>query len=449
MRESTISEATVERVVAKSGYRWLVLSVIVIVYMLAAADRANIGIALPYIQKEFGASNSQAGLLVSAFFLFYSLGQIPAGFVLSRFGSRLVAPVSVALTSGVTLLIGTVGSFGLLKVYRSALGLAEAALPLAMLSTINRWFPSAEKGLATGAFLSAAKMGAVIAPPVGAALILMDGWRTMFIAFAIPGFLMALVWWWLVPNDPRASKRVNAAEAEHIEGQVTLDTRPKRAHKDFGALDRALRYQPVAPLETSRSVFASWNIWGCGLGYLLMTGVVNVLLAWLPKYLGEVKHFELMQVGFVASLPFVGGVLGNIVGGWFSDKVLDRRRKPTMMISAVATCLMMVALVYAPNGLLPVSLLLLGTGFLLNIGYSSFSVYSMGLTTRKTYPLAASLVNSAGQAGGAMAPLITGMLLDAYSWTAVFIFLGVCSLGALAFVLSISEPADAGVTGAQ
>jgi len=85
---------------------------------------------------------------------------------------------------------------------------------------------------------------------------------------------------------------------------------------------------------------------------------------------------------------------------------------------------------------------LFGTGFLLNIGYSSFSVYSMGLTSRSTYPVAASLVNSAGQAGGAIAPLVTGFLLDSYSWTAVFIFLGVCSLAALAFVLTIAEPAD-------
>ena len=284
-------------------------------------------------------------------------------------------------------------------------------------------------------------MGAVIAPPIGAALILLDGWRTMFIAFAIPGVLMALLWWWLVPNDPRSSSRVNEAEVEHIEDNTLTGSGPARTHKDFGALDRALRYEQTTPLETSRSVFASWNVWGCGLAYLLMTGVVNVLLAWLPKYLGEVKHFELMQVGLVASLPFAGGVLGNIVGGWFSDKILDRRRKPTMMISAVATCLMMVALVYAPNDLLAVSLLLFGTGFLLNIGYSSFSVYSMGLTTRKTYPVAASLVNSAGQAGGAIAPLVTGILLDSYSWTAVFIFLGICSLGALAFVLTISEPA--------
>lgn len=204
---------------ARSKYRWVVLSVIVVVYMLAAADRANIGIALPYIQKEFGATNAQVGLLVSAFFLFYSLGQIPAGFLLSKVGVRVVAPVSIGLTSIVTLLIGTAHNFGLLKIYRSALGIAEAALPLSMLSTINRWFPAREKGLATGAFLSAAKMGAVIAPPIGAALIMLDGWRTMFFAFAIPGVVLALIWWWLVPNDPRAGRRVNDAEATYIEDQ--------------------------------------------------------------------------------------------------------------------------------------------------------------------------------------------------------------------------------------
>lgn len=450
MSESLASKAApgaAERAAGKTAsmtrYRWVVLAVIVVVYMLAAADRANIGIALPYIQKEFGATNAEVGLLVSAFFLFYSLGQIPAGFLLSKVSVRVVAPAAIGLTSVVTLLIGTSHSIGMLKLYRSALGVAEAALPLSMLSTINRWFPPREKGMATGAFLSAAKMGAVIAPPVGAALILLDGWRTMFIAFAVPGVLLALLWWWLVPNDPRTCKRVSDAEAEHIEDQTTTQNGAVRTHKDFGTFDRVLRYERTPTLETSRSVFRSWNVWGCGLGYLLMTGVVNVLLAWLPKYLGEVKHFELMQVGFVAALPFVGGVLGNIVGGWLSDRILDRRRKPTMMISAVATCLMMIALVYAPNGLLAVSLLLFGTGFLLNIGYSSFSVYSMSLTTRKTYPVAASVVNSAGQAGGAMAPLITGFLLDSYSWTAVFIFLGVCSLAALAFVLTISEPATA------
>ena len=171
-----------------------------------------------------------------------------------------------------------------------------------------------------------------------------------------------------------------------------------------------------------------------------MTGVINVILAWLPTYLVTVKHFSLMNVGIVSSAPFVGAVLGNILGGMFSDRVVARRRKPTMIITAASSSIMLLLLIEAPNEVLAVSLLLFVTGLLLNVGYSSFSVYSMGLTTKKTYPIAASLVNAAGQAGGALAPFITGVLLDAYNWNAVFIFLAACSAATLAVLLIMLEP---------
>jgi sugar phosphate permease len=225
-----------------------------------------------------------------------------------------------------------------------------------------------------------------------------------------------------------------------IEGDDTKKSSEPSHWRSFGLWDRLLKVDHGTRIETSRGVFASWNIWGCGFGYMLMTGVVNVLLAWLPKYLGEVKNFPLLQVGVIASLPFIGGVLGNVLGGWLSDNLLGKRRKPTMMISAVATCVMMLAMIYAPGSALVVSLLLFLAGFLLNVGYSSFSVYSMGLTTPKTYPVAASLVNSTGQVGGALAPLIAGILLDSYDWNMVFVFLAACSIGALLFIVMMVEP---------
>ncbi|WP_313440065.1 MFS transporter [Novosphingobium sp.] len=424
-------------------FRWIVLSVIFVVYMLAAADRANIGIVLPHVQDEFGISNSQAGIIVSLFFLFYSLGQVPAGLLIGKIGVRVSAPLAIALTSASTLLIGTAGSLGLIKFYRGLLGVAEAALPLSMLATINRWFPAKEKGTATGAFLAAAKLGAVIAPPLGALIIAKSDWRMVFIIFAIPGVFLALTWWLLVPNDPRSSRFVSESEADYIEEASVAGNRSASGDRgDFGTVDRLLRYRPIDEIHGTKSVFKSWNIWGCGLGYLLMTGVVNVLLAWLPKYLTEVRHLALMEVGFIASLPFVGGVAGNLVGGWFSDRVLGKRRKPTMMISAIATCVMMAFLVFMPDSIVLVSLLLFSAGFLLNLGYSAYTVYPMGFTSKPTYPVAASLVNTAGQAGGALAPLVTGMLLDLYDWNAVFLFLSACSMTALLLLATIVEPAD-------
>lgn len=160
-----------------------------------------------------------------------------------------------------------------------------------------------------------------------------------------------------------------------------------------------------------------------------------MLLAWLPKYLGEVKHFELMQIGFVAALPLLAACWAILWG-----LVVRHRAGPSQKADDDdQRCGHVpddVALVYAPNDLLSVSLLLFGTGFLLNIGYSSFS--PMGLTTRTTYPVAASVVNSAGQAGGAMAPLITGLLLIATvgrrcssSWA--------CSLAALVLCFRLTS----------
>lgn len=126
----------------KSGlYRWIVLTVLFLVYTLATADRANFGMALPYIKKEYGFTNSEAGILVSFFFIFYAPGQIPAGFLYRIFSTRVLVPVAMIATSISTWLIGTTSSLVLLKIYRAAPGLSEAPLGIGCGTTINQWFP--------------------------------------------------------------------------------------------------------------------------------------------------------------------------------------------------------------------------------------------------------------------------------------------------------------------
>ena len=123
-----------------------------------------------------------------------------------------------------------------------------------------------------------------------------------------------------------------------------------------------------------------------------------------------------------------------------SDKVFDKRRKPTMMIGALCTIVMMAALVYAPNNAAYLGGVLLLAGLLLGFGYAGFTVYPMGLTTKDAYPVAFSLVNTGGQLGGACAPLIVGIILDAYSWNAVFIYLALSSVLCFAVLATIDEP---------
>ena len=81
-------------------------------------------------------------------------------------------------------------------------------------------------------------------------------------------------------------------------------------------------------------------------------------------------------------------------------------------------------------------------GLLLNLGYSSFTVYPAGLTTKEAYPLAVSVVNTGGQAGGALFPFLTGVILDAYSWDSVFLFLAASSFIALVVMMFVVEPVE-------
>ena len=173
----------------QSRYRWYVLALTFTVLSVASADRANIGIALPYMQKEFSLSNTQVGAVISLFGLAYGIFQMPAAFLNKIWGVRAVLPAFMLLTSGATVMMGLVGSALTLQFTRFALGVAEAPVGNSLITTVNTWFPNGEKGRAAGIFISAAKFGPVVIPPLGALIILHFGWQYIFFFCAIPGFV--------------------------------------------------------------------------------------------------------------------------------------------------------------------------------------------------------------------------------------------------------------------
>jgi len=431
----------------QTKFRWVVALMIFLVYTVAAADRANLGMALPFMRKEFAMTNTEAGALASLFLLAYAIAQIPSGFVYSKFGVHRIFSFAMVATSLVTGLIGTAGSVAMLKVYRFVLGLAEGPLPLGITSTINHWFPAKEKGTVTGIFLSAAKFGPVLVPPLCAWIMVAYGWRQIFYLFAFPGILLSVIWYILVKNRPSESPYCSEAECKYIESgedQANSVGRGPLPKKEYNLvwLDKFVRAKKIAPLETKGEIFRSWNIWGAALGYFFMVAIMNVLLTWIPTYLMTVKQFSIMKMGIVAAAPWTGAIVGNMVGGWFSDKIINKRRKPNMMFTAFTSIFMMYSLIHAPNDPYLLAGLMFVLGVFMNIGYSTYMVYPMGLTTKKSYPIACSVVNMSGQLGGAAAPLIAGMLLDKFSWDAVWVFLAVCCLLCLLVLFTIKDPVD-------
>lgn len=396
-------------------------------------------------------TNAEAGALLSVFLLAYALAQIPSGFASSKYGVRKIFSFSMIATSIFTGLMGTVSSVVGLKICRFLLGIAEGPLPIGIASTINNWFPAKEKGTATGIFLAAVKFGPVLVPPLCVAIVAMWGWREIFYIFAIPGTILAIMWYFLVSNQPAESRFVNPKELNYIvdEANNVITQRSQSASRDFKSLDKFIRVTPVAEINSSKDLFRSWNVIGCSLGYSFQVGISMILLSWIPTYLVSVKNFSIMNMGFVAAAPWVGAIFGNLLGGILSDRLLGKRRKPGMMLSALATAGMMYALINSPNDPLLYAGLMFLTGTLISIGYSSYMVYPMGLASKKVFPVASSIVNTGGQLGGAAAPFLVGLLLDSYGWSQVFLSMAIASFVSFLILLTIKEPVPASVVATQ
>lgn len=420
-------------------YRWVVLGMVFVAYVVCMADRSNIGAVLPFIQDEFTISNFQVGAILSFFFLGYAISQIPAGLLMGKVGTRRIVTIAIFAFSAVTFAMGfTTTAIGLLLL-RLLLGLSEGPTPVGMTSTVNAWFPPREKGTATGIYIASTQFAPIIVPPIAAALAIAAGWRSVFIWFAIPGFFVAIAWWFIVRSRPSESNRVNAAERALIEDEGGQTVRDERS---MGWLDKVIRYREIPVLDSNSKVLRSWNVWGNTLAYFFMNNVLYGMLTWIPSYLVAERGYDFMKMGFVASAPAIGGLIGALAGGVVSDRVFRGRRKPTMFITAGCTAIMMVIVLTVPQNTALVVASLVLTGFFLNLGWPMFTAYPMGLGTTKTYPFIISIVNSGGNLGGFFAPMIVGMLLDnsGGNYTIAFSYFVVVLVIAFVLLFSLIEP---------
>ena len=142
----------------------------------------------------------------------------------------------------------------------------------------------------------------------------------------------------------------------------------------------------------------------------------------------------------MAAAPWIGAVIGNILGGILSDRLLGKRRKPGMLISAFFTTIMMFCLILAPADPMLEGFLLLMTGIMLSIGFSAYMAYPMPFVEKSKFPVANATINMVGQFGGAAAPFIAGWLLDNKGWDSVFGFMAGCSCLTFLLLLTIAEP---------
>ena len=205
----------------KTNFRWAIVSLLFFATAINYADRTVMSIAGPAISKSLGLDSVSLGYIFSAFGWAYVLAQLPAGWLLDRFGSRIVYSVSLFSWSFFTFITGFTGSLSgftavaVLFTLRFMLGIAESPAFPANSRISVAWFPSKETGTAAAIFNSAQYFATVLFAPVLGFIVHTYGWKWSFIFMGCVGFIFLIVWQKFV-HEPKKSPYINPKELDYI-----------------------------------------------------------------------------------------------------------------------------------------------------------------------------------------------------------------------------------------
>ncbi len=380
--------------------RHKVLGLMFTLTLITYLDRVCISATAGAMSEELALTRVQMGEVFSIFVLGYTLFEIPGGWLADRFGSRVLLARIVVWWSVFTALTGVAWNYSSLLVIRFLFGCGEAGAFPGCASALSRWFPFSERGRAQAVILVGSRLGGAFAPAIVIALMGVMGWRHVYWVFAGLGIAWALVWTRWYRNTPEEHPAVTPQELQFIQAGR------------HGAAERT----PV-PWKV---LFSSRNVWALCAMYSGYAYGLYFYLSWLPTYLEEGRGIALSLVGFYAALPMLAGAACNVLGGWLTDYLARRislrwaRRIPAMGGLLCAGALLVVSALAQDN---TISM----TALALSFGSADLIVAVCWATCldigREHAGTVSGTMNSLGQIGGLIAPVVVGWLVQTFgSW---------------------------------
>ena len=422
--------------------RWGILAILFIVTTINYADRATISLAGPEIKKLLDLSSVQMGFVFSAFAWSYMVGQLPGGWLLDRFGSKITYFFSIFLWSLFTVMMGTVGFFtggaavAVLFGLRLLVGAAEAPSFPGNSRITSAWFPTAERGTAAAIFNSAQYFATVLFAPLMGWLVHTYGWQSVFYVMGGLGIAMAFVWYKTI-YGPKTHPRINAAELAYIEaGGALVDM--------DGATDQAKPKQANNTWTLIKELLSNRMLLGVYIGQYCITTLTYFFLTWFPVYLVTERHMTILKAGFVAALPAVAGFIGGILGGLVSDRMiksgfsLSAARKTPIVCGMLLSMSMIVCNYVSADWLViaMMSLAFFGKG----VGALGWAVVS-DTSPKEAGGLSGGLFNTFGNLAGITTPIVIGYILQATgSFAGALVFIGVnAAMAILCYLFIVGE----------
>lgn len=391
--------------------RWAFIALIVLACVINYLDRNALSIGNTTIAGELGFNTIEMGLLLSAFSWPYAIANLPAGYLVDKYGAKKLLAWAASAWSVVSALTAFVSSFPLFYAVRVALGITESPLFTSGLKVSERWFAKDERSLPISVINTGSQIANAIAPPLLTFLLLTMSWRGMFVVLGAVGLLVAVVWI-RIYRDPTVQELIairGAEAAEAIEAAAPEEAEPVERASWFSLLR-----QP--------------NTWFMVVGAFSLFYTVWVYLTWLPSYLQTDRGFSLTEMGWVASLPFLCGIFGVLTGGYVSTRLIARgvgtlrARKIPLVTGAVLAAASVLPVAYVESTPLVVLLLCLGYYFA-QVPIGLIWTLASDLAEKHQVSSLGSIQNFGGFVGAAAAPVVTGVILDRTGGNFALVFL--------------------------
>jgi sugar phosphate permease len=393
--------------------RAAILTLLVLGGIVNFLDRSALSIANTTMRSELGFSATQIGFLLSAFSLSYGLAQIPAGWLLDRFGARIVLSAGMMLWSLAQMATGAASSMAALLGTRIGLGAGEAPFFPGGVKVICDRYEVRERGLPMGILNASTTLGQAFAPPLLTLMLLRYGWRSMFVVIGVLGVAVALAWY------PVYRDHTPAMECS-------------------------------TPSVNWRGLFRQRTVWGMMLGFSGVNYTAWLYLAWLPGYLQAAHHLSLAQTGWLAAIPFLMGATGMLVNGMMVDRLVRSGSDPLR----IRKLLIVAGMICSAGCTLFVTHAATSTDAVVSIGLALFFIHFAGTSAWGMVQAAtpahlvasmSAIQNFCSFLFASAAPVLTGWFLDRTHSFAIALTICSCVtfLGALAYLTLVWKPITA------
>jgi len=398
-----------------------VLTLVCAMYFISYIVRQNVSTAIIAIRPEFGLSNTQAGLIFSAFGYPYLLFQIIGGVTADRFGPRLTLFVSGLVWAGATVMTSFAWDFYSLFFARILMGFGVGATLPTATRAMQYWVESRKRGFAQGITHSFSRLGNALTPFLIVGLMAAVTWRGSFVVVGLAGFIWVAVWYWYFRDNPKDHPSITQAELD------VLPQAPKGARPAV----------PWGPLIA--------RMWPVTLTYFCYGWCLWLYLSFLLIFFKDKFSLSTGETALFATIVYTIGAIGNTIGGVASDRVLHktkdirRARIGMAVFGFVGALISLLPILYVEDKVL-VAVCLSAGFFFAEMVIGPMWAIPMDIAPKYS-GTASGLMNSGSALAAILSPVVAGVVTD---WTGdpqlpFVIAIGVLMLGAASAFLMHPE----------